>query len=159
MFLSSLCRHDEGRKKKGEQSCWQRSASPARGPRCLGLVHHGRRSHLQIRRETLKERKWERKGERERERRRTAERKGEQATLTMHAQTHTHTHTRSCLDRKTKEAARTSHCCSSSGRSSLSTLIPPRMSANAHPFLFTSLFIWLLRVAIAANFHFSQTRV
>lgn len=84
LLLSSLCRDDEGRKKKGKQSCWQRSASPARGPRCLGLVHHGRRSHLQIRRETLKECKWERKGERLRAR----ERKGEEATLTMHAQTH-----------------------------------------------------------------------
>lgn len=70
LFLSSLCRHDEGKKKKGKQSCWQRSASPARGPRCLGLVHHGRQSHLQIRRETLKECKWERKREREIERER-----------------------------------------------------------------------------------------
>lgn len=61
LFLSSLCRHDKGKKKKGKQSCWQRSASPARGPRCLGLVHHGRWSHLQIRRETLKECKWERR--------------------------------------------------------------------------------------------------
>lgn len=80
LFLSSLCRHDEGRKKKGKQSCWQRSASPARGPRCLGLAHHGRRSHLQIRRETLKERKRERRreeGERE---------KGGTGN------THTHTH-------------------------------------------------------------------
>lgn len=67
LFLSSLCKHDEGKKKKGKRSCWQRSASPARGPRCLGLVHHGRQSHLQIRRETLKECKWERKRERLRE--------------------------------------------------------------------------------------------
>lgn len=82
----------KGKKKKGEQSCWQRSASPARGPRCLGLVHHGRQSHLQIRRETLKECKWERKRERlrEGENRRRGEKKGEQATLTMHAQTHTY---------------------------------------------------------------------
>ncbi len=83
LFLSSLCRDDEGKKKKGKQSCWQRSASPARGPRCLGLVHHGRQSHLQIRRETLKECKWERKRERDWERKDREEerKKGEQTTL------------------------------------------------------------------------------
>ena len=93
LFLSSLCRHDEGKKKKGKQSCWQRSASPARGPCCLGLVHHGRQSHLQIRRETLKECKWDGKRERDWERRDREERKkGEQTTLS-NACTNTHTHT------------------------------------------------------------------
>lgn len=95
LFLSSLCRHDEGEKKKGKQSCWQRSASPARGPRCLGLVHHGRQSHLQIRRETLKECKWERKREREtegrdrEERRKEKKKEAEQTTLSVDAQTQT----------------------------------------------------------------------
>lgn len=110
LFLSSLCRHDEGRKKKGKQSCWQRSASPARGPRCLGLVHHGRQSHLQIRRETLKECKWERKRERLREREKT-ERKREKGgtdntVKCMHKHTDTHnssTYTYPCLDIETKE--------------------------------------------------------
>lgn len=114
LFLSSLCRHDEGEKKKGKQSCWQRSASPARGPRCLGLVHHGRQSHLQIRRETLKECKWERKREREMERKdRGEERKkrGTDNTVGACTNTHrhttvsrTHTHTYLCLDIKTKES-------------------------------------------------------
>lgn len=108
LFLSSLCRHDEGKKKKGKRSCWQRSASPARGPRCLGLVHHGRQSHLQIRRETLKECKWERKRERLREKKdREEERKvcvyggGDITVKCMHKHTHTHIHL--CLDMKTKE--------------------------------------------------------
>ena len=100
LFLSSLCRHDEGKKKKGKQSCWQRSASPARGPRCLGLVHHGRQSHLQIRRETLKECKWEREREIEREEKR---KKAEQTTPSIACTQHTSTYTHLCLDMKTKD--------------------------------------------------------
>lgn len=107
LFLSSLCRHDEGKKKKGKRSCWQRSISPARGPCCLGLVHHGRQSHLQIRRETLKECKWERKrgSDWERKDRRWEKKGGTDNTVKcMHKHTHTpSTYTYLCLDMKTKE--------------------------------------------------------
>lgn len=89
LFLSSLCRHNEGKKKKGKQSCWQRSASPARGPRCLGLVHHGRQSHLQIRRETLKECKWERKRGREKTERMREKKRGTGITDNACGNTHT----------------------------------------------------------------------
>lgn len=87
LFLSSLCRHDKGKKKKGERSCWQRSAIPARGPRCLGLVHHGRQSHLQIRRETLKRAMGKEKTQGMRAK------KGNRQHYQMQAQARAHTHT------------------------------------------------------------------